>query len=87
MLNRIIVCSTVIAGLLVLSGTMFAQDPLLVHYRDSDGRIDQQSKENAHQMARIAREAGHVKLWLTLNYPFNIYLDEMTPQLDVFRFQ
>jgi len=55
-------------------------DQILTHYRGSDGKVTHQSKANAQIMHHIARDQGHVTLWLTLNYPFNFYFDELTPE-------
>ena len=52
----------------------------LVYYRDATGHVTQNSKDTAKRLAQTARKAGQVKLWLTLDYPFNIYFDEMTPE-------
>lgn len=53
-------------------------DPL-VFYRNPDGVISQQSRENAREMEAIARTNGQITLWLVLNHPFNVHVEEMTP--------
>ena len=50
----------------------------LIVYRDLSGKLTQQSKVNARSMTRIALENGYVTLSIMLNYPFNVYFDQMT---------
>lgn len=50
----------------------------LTAYRDLSGELTSQSKKNASAMTRLAAKNGHITILLMLNYPFNIYLDQMT---------
>ena len=53
--------------------------PGLTAYRDLSGKLTPQSKINARSMRRIAQENGQITLMIMLNYPFNIYLEDMSP--------
>lgn len=53
---------------------------MLVHYWQPDGTTSLQSKDSAKAMRSIAKDKGYVTLWLLLNYPFNVYLDDMSQE-------
>ena len=55
-------------------------DSVLVHYWQPDGTTSLQSKDSAKAMRSIAKDKGYVTLWLLLNYPFNVYLDDMSQE-------
>lgn len=50
----------------------------LTYYRDMGGDVSAVSESNAKKMLRIAKQNGHITLWLVLNYEFNINPDSMT---------
>ena len=74
-----------IAALFVLAASDYkaqaSADPRpLTFYRDGSGGISAQSRENAKTMHRISRKKGEVVLWITLDYPFNFYMDQLSQQ-------
>ena len=81
-MNKIIfyVCVALSLSLGVLDDSPAFGNQILAHYRGPDGMVTTQSKSNAQIMHQIAKDQGHVTLWLTLNYPFNYYFDELTPE-------
>jgi hypothetical protein len=48
----------------------------LIVYRDSNGHLTHASKRSAKQMVQLADQNSHITLWLTLNYPFVMFVDE-----------
>ena len=80
MAKKTAICLSLLAAALAISSLSYAGNPILVYYWEPDGSISEQSKDNAMEMRNIAKEQGYVTLWLVLNYPFNVYFDEMTPE-------
>lgn len=70
----------IILAFFVVSMPASAENEVLVYYWEPDGSISEQSIANAQTMRRVANAQGYVSLWLLLNYPFNIYKDEMTQE-------
>lgn len=66
----------------VCSDYLGAQDngdsQLNVVYRDPEGKLSKDSKNFARILARKAHANGTVALWVTLNYPFNTNIGEMS---------
>ena len=59
----------------------FANDSMpLTFYRDGQDQMTEQSKQNADAMKKIADKEGHITLWVMLDIPFNVYMDEMTAE-------
>ena len=78
-------CREVVLGLALLAAMVivapaFAEERPLIYYWEPDGTISEQSRENAQEMRDVAKEQGYVTLWLVLNYPFNVYFDDMSPE-------
>ncbi len=71
---------TTLLLLLGVTPIVESQESLLVFYRDTNGHVTEQSRVNARLLMQIAREQGSVTLWLTLDFPYNIYPDQMTAE-------
>lgn len=67
-------------SVLAIAPSADAANKPLVYYWAPDGSVSEQSKDSAKEMRAIAREHGFVTVMLLLNYPFNIYMDQMTPE-------
>ena len=70
----------VIIGLITAGGVVAQHEAGLIVYRDTDGQLTPTSEDVARQMVQIASRQGHITLWLTLNYAFDLYLDEQADQ-------
>lgn len=69
---------TILALALVTTNSVHAQESAnYIVYRDGQGKLHEYPEGSAHELKRIAKNNGHVTLWLTLNYPFNF--DDLAP--------
>ena len=66
-------------SVLAIAPSVDAANKPLVYYWAPDGSVSEQSRDSAKEMRAIAREHGFVTVMLLLNYPFNSYVDQMTP--------
>jgi len=79
-MNKLLTISIAII-LLICSISAFPSGNFgLTFYRGPDGTITQQSSDNAKAMEVLAKANGHIDVWLTLNYAFNLYTDQMTAE-------
>lgn len=62
----------------LFSATVNAES--IVVFRNSNGELGGASNANAKIMKQRIREDGFVTLWLTLDFPFNVNMGEMTQQ-------
>jgi len=72
---------SIVAALLALT-FLAAQAPAsesLIFYRNPNGVLGDDSRANAKVMLEIAREQGHITVWVTLDFEFNFYMEHMTP--------
>jgi len=66
--------------ILILPVSNAQEEDSLIVYWDAEDVRHQTPSNSIRQIKRIANEEGHVTLWLTLKYPFNFYLENMTEQ-------
>jgi hypothetical protein len=72
-----------LVALLLAAGIALAEQAPLTVYRDAGGQLTPESRQAAREMHYIAVGNGHITLWLTLNYEFNLYLDPETQQREI----
>ncbi len=48
--------------------------------RDADGSINKQSKKAVRTLSKLAKKAGHVRVWVTLDTPFDPFLVQTSEQ-------
>lgn len=56
-----------------------ADSPLMIS-RGADGLINKESKMAVRQLSRMANQNGHVSVWVTLNYPYDPFLVNLSEQ-------
>jgi hypothetical protein len=82
--TKSIICEGLYAAVLTVGfaflSPSYGDERPLVYYWQPDGTISDQSKDNAKDMRELAKEHGYVTLWLVLNYPFNVYFEDMSPE-------
>lgn len=69
-----------IAALLIVGCAVQAeaeQAPFTI-YRNAEGSLTKSSHQAVGEIRSIAGEQGYITLWLTVDYPVNLYLDPLT---------
>lgn len=69
--------SIVALMLVATSSTQSLESNNRIVYRNAQGELHEYPEGSAQELLRMARDNGHVTLWLTLNYPFNF--DDLSP--------
>jgi len=54
----------------------YVEDVPLTVSRDSDGKINKHSKEAIKYLSKMAVQNGYVRVWVTLDFPFDPFLAE-----------
>ena len=67
--------------ILILSGTIFAQDEAsLMVSRDSEGALDAESRIALTTLTNMAARSGYVRVWITLDMPYDPFLAEKSEE-------
>ena len=65
----------------LLSSPIFGQEnETYSFYRNAEGEISAYTKDQAKRMLKFAEDNGYITLWLVLNYPYNVEIEDMTPE-------
>jgi len=80
-----LVCLFTLLVLVAPASMSHAQDDRaygsLMVSRDADGSINRESRKAIRQLSRIANQHGHVRVWVTLDTPFDPFLAERSEQV------
>lgn len=70
-------------GLIGVGNTLANDNFILNVYRDSKGHLTPASKDAEKEMKRIAKDAGEITLFLTLNFAYDLYLAETSDEVAI----
>lgn len=62
------------------SASVSGRDAVLVYYTPPFGDVSVESRKSLLEMKKIAARSGYITVWAMLDYPFNVYMSEMSEE-------
>lgn len=78
-IRSILLTTAIVVMILPLTATS-QESETYSFYRNSEGEVSSHTKEQEKGMQKLAKENGHITLWLVLKYPYNVDIENMTPE-------